>query len=138
MALGDLLLRKRSFDRAAKYYSLALQAKPNDPDITLKLVYARIGASDLPGAAKYASQLQPLDPDHPSYYFAKAALAQATGKTQEAEDDIQTARTIYGVTVTNRYLRTHLEVFASSEKGPASDMTPAPLNKNPAPNTERH
>lgn len=138
LALGDLLLRKRSFDRAAKYYSLALQAKPNDPDITLKLVYARIGSSDLPEAAKYASQLKPLDPDNPSYYFAKAALAEATGNTQQAEEDIQTARTIYGVTVTNRYLKTHLEVFASSGKSPASEMTPPPLNKNPAPNTERH
>jgi len=84
LALGDLLLRKRSFDRATKYYSLALQAKPNDPDIALKLVYARIGASDLVGAGQYASHLTPLDPknpydDHASYYFAKAAIAQATG-----------------------------------------------------------
>jgi len=133
LALGDVLLRKRSFDRAAKYYSLALQAKPNDPDITLKLIYAKIGGSDLLNAAKYASQLQPLDPDHPSYYFAKAALAQATGKTQEAEDDIQTARTIYGITVTNRHLKTYLEVFAASGKSPTSDTTPPPLLKNPPP-----
>jgi len=138
LALGDLLLRKRSFDRAAKYYSLALQAKPNDPDIALKLVYAKIGVSDLVEAGQYASHLKPLDPknpydDHASYYFAKAALAQATGKTQEAEDDIQTARTIYGISVTNRYLKTYLEVFVSPEKTPASDMTPPPLIKNPPP-----
>ena len=137
LALGDLLLRKHSFDRAAKYYNLALQAKPNDPDITLKLVYAKIGIPDLVGAGQDASHLTPLDPknpydDHASYYFAKAALAQATGKTREAEDDIQTARTIYGMTVTNRYLKTYLEVFASSDKSPASDMTPPPLIKNPA------
>lgn len=139
LALGDLLLRKRSFDRAAKYYSLALQAKPNDPDITLKLVYAKVGVSNLVEAGQYASQLKPLDPknpydNHASYYFAKAALAQATGKAQEAEDDIQTARTIYGITVANRYLKTYLEVFASSGKTPASDMTPPPLIKSaPAP-----
>jgi tetratricopeptide (TPR) repeat protein len=136
LALGDLLLRKRSFDRATKYYSLALQAKPNDPDIALKLVYARIGVSDFVGAGQYASHLTPLDPknpydDHASYYFAKAALAQATGNAQGAEDNIQTARTIYGITVTNRYLKTYLEVFASSEKGSASDITPPPLVKNP-------
>ena len=135
LALGDLLLRKRSFDRAAKYYSLALQARPDDPDITLKLVYARIGASNLLEAGQYASHLTPLDPknpydDHASYYFAKAALAQATGKTQEAEDDIQTARTMYGITVANRYLKTYLEVFASSEKTPASDITPPALLKS--------
>jgi tetratricopeptide (TPR) repeat protein len=133
LALGDVLLRKRSFDRAAKYYSLALQAKPDDPEIILKLVYAKIGVSDLLEAGKYFSQLKPLDPDHPSYYFAKAALAQATGKTQEAEDAIQTARTIYGITVTNRHLKTYLEVFASPEKSPAAtEIIPPPLLK-PAP-----
>ena len=136
LALGDLLLRKHSFDRAAKYYDLALQAKPNDPDITLKLVYAKIGVSDLVGAGEYASHLMPMDPknpydDHASYYFAKAALAQVVGNSQGADDAIQSARTIYGITVTNRYLKTYLEVFASSGKGPASDMTPPPLIKNP-------
>ncbi len=136
LALGDLLLRKRSFDRAAKYYSLALRAKPDDPDITLKLVYAKIGVSNLVEAGQYASRLKPLDPkdpydDHASYYFAKAALAQAIGKSQEADAAIQSARTIYGITVTNRYLKTYLEVFAS-RKAPASDMTPPPIIK-PAP-----
>jgi tetratricopeptide (TPR) repeat protein len=136
VALGDLLLRKRNFNRASKYYSLALQAKPSDPDITLKLIYAKIGLSDLVGAGQDASHLTPLDPknpydDHASYYFAKAALAQATGKTQEAENDIQTARTLYGITVTNHYLKTYLEVFASTEKSPTSDVTPPPLLKNP-------
>jgi len=141
LALGDLLLRKRSFDRAAKYYSLALQAKPDDPDITLKLVYAQIGVGDLVDAGQVASHLTPLDAknpydDHASYYFAKAALAQATGNSQGADDAIQTARTVYGMTVTNRYLKTYLEVFASSGKTPASDMTPPPLIK-PAPDNSK-
>ncbi len=107
LALGDLLLREHSFDRAAKYYELALRARPKDPDILLKLVYAHIGTSDLVAAGNYASQLAPMDPknpydDHASYYFARAALAQATGNSQGADDDIQTARTIYGISVSNR------------------------------------
>jgi tetratricopeptide (TPR) repeat protein len=134
LALGDILLRKHSFDLAAKYYNLALQAKPNDPDVTLKLIYARIGSGNLLEAEQYASHLTPFDSknpydDHASYYFAKAALAQATGNAQEADDDIQAARTNYGITVTNRYLKTYLEVFASSGKNPASDITPPPLIK---------
>ena len=134
VALGDLLLRKHSFDRAAKYYTAALQAKPNDPDITLKLIYAKIGSSDLIGASQYASQLKPLDPKNPydshaSYYFAKAALAQATQKTSDAEEDIENARTIYGNTITDRYLKLYLEVFASSENGAHPDLVPAPLVK---------
>ena len=134
LALGDLLLRKHSFDRAAKYYTLALPAKPGDPDIILKLVYAKVGAADLIAAGQYASQLKPLDPKNPydmhaSYYFAKAALAQASGKTQEADDAIQQARTNYGNTITDRYLKTYLEVFAHSDQGPNPDLTPAPLVK---------
>jgi tetratricopeptide (TPR) repeat protein len=137
LALGDLLLRKRSFDRAAKYYALALETKPDDPDIILKLVYTQVGAGDLLQAGQYASRLSPIDPknpydDHASYYFAKAALAQSTGKTAEAESEIQTARTVYGVEVTNRYLKTYLEVLSSSA-GPTTDMTPPPLLQNPAP-----
>jgi tetratricopeptide (TPR) repeat protein len=133
LAFGDLCLRKRSFDEAAKFYESLLSRKPGDPDLILKVVYTRVGVSDFVDAAKYASQLKPLDPDHPCYYFAKAALAQATGKAEEADDAIQTSRTLYGITAANLYLKTYLELFASAEKGPASDMTPPPLIKNPPP-----
>jgi tetratricopeptide (TPR) repeat protein len=137
VALGDLLLRKHSFDRAGKYYNLALQTKTNDPDLTLKLVYCKIGSADLVGAGQFASQLSPMDPKNPydvhaSYYFAKAAMAQATGNVQGADDQIQISRTIYGNTITDRYLKLYLEVFAAADKTPNSDLTPAPLVK-PAP-----
>lgn len=135
LAMGDLCLRRRDFPGAVKMYEGLLSAKPGDPDLTLKVIYARIGAADLVTAAKYASQLKPidattsaLDPEHPGvpvYYFAKAALAQATGKTDEAEENIQNARTVYGITVTNRYLKTFLEVFTASDKKDAS-APPAP------------
>jgi len=133
-ALGDLLLHKRSFARAAKYYEAVQAAKPNDPDVTLKLVYAKVGANDLIGAGQLASQLTPLNPknpydDHASYYFAQAALAQASGKPQEALDQIQAARTNYGITVTNRYLKTYLQIFGSSDKDSARDITPPPRDK---------
>jgi tetratricopeptide (TPR) repeat protein len=133
-ALGDLLLRKRSFARAAKYYQAVLTAKPNDPDVTLKLIYAKIGGNDLVGAGLLASQLTPLNPknpydDHASYYFAQAALAQAAGKPQDALDQIQAARTNYGNTITDRYLKTYLQVFNSSDKDSSTDITPAPRVK---------
>ena len=133
-AIGDLLLRKRSFARAAKYYAAVLKAKPNDPDTMLKLVYAQIGAGDLVGAGETASQLTPLDrknpyDDHASYYFAQAAIAQAAGKPQEAQDQIQAARTNYGITVTNHYLKTYLQIFESSEKNSSTDITPPPRVK---------
>jgi tetratricopeptide (TPR) repeat protein len=126
LALADLLLRKRDFNDAAKFYDLALNTKPGDPDLLLMMVYTRVGAGDLVTAAKIASQLKPLDPEHPSYYFAKAAIAQSTDKTGEAEDDIETARTMYGITVANRYLKTYLEVL--SAPGKSALMTPASTN----------
>jgi tetratricopeptide (TPR) repeat protein len=134
VALGDLLLRKRSYERATKYFTSALQAKPSDPDLTLKLVYARIGAGDLQAATHLASQLTPFDPknpydDHASYYFAHAALAQATGRPAEADENIQSARTNYGNSVTNRYLRNYLLFIAPPDKDAPSDLTPTPKAK---------
>ena len=105
--LRDMCLRKRSFDEAAKFYESLLSENRAIPISFFEgRLHPRRRFRSF-GAAKYASQLKPLDPDRPCYYFAKAALARATGKTQEAEDDIQTARTIYGITVANRYFKTY-------------------------------
>jgi len=126
-AFGDLYLRERHFEQAVKYYEMLLETKPNDPDVMLKIVYAHVGAGDLVTAEKYASQLKPLDPVNPAYYFAKASIAEATGKTSEADEDIQTVRTIYGITVTNRYLKVYLQLSSSKPKTglPAGTEPPA-------------
>jgi tetratricopeptide (TPR) repeat protein len=137
LALGDLLLRKHEFGGALKYYELVSQEFPSDPELGLKIIYAKVGSSDLTGAAKDTSRLTPLDPNQPSYYFAKAALAQATGNVSVADDDIQTVRTIYGITVANHYLKTYLEVFSSNHQSSSSVLTPssatnaAPSGANP-------
>ena len=132
LALADLFLRKRDFDNATKYYQDLLTGNPNDPDLLLKIVYTRVGAGDLVTAAKFASSLKPLDPVHPNYYFAKAAISEGTsGSDQSNGEDIETARTIYGVTVTNRYLKTYLQVF--SQKTPQTTSTPAAPGQTPGP-----
>ena len=84
-------------------------------------------------AAKIASQLKPLDQSNPSYYFAKAALAQSTDKSQEAEEDIETVRTMYGITLANHYLKTYLEVL-SEAPGKNALITPTntPATNAPA------
>lgn len=127
--LGDLLLHKRAFDRAAKFYAAALKDHPNDPDLTLKLIYTNIGLNDLRGADLLATKLSPFDPknpydDHAAYYFARAALAQSLGRSQDAEDAIQEARTNYGVTVTNRYLKTYLHFFSAPNPDAKSGIAP--------------
>jgi len=136
LALGDLLLRKRDFNGAAKIYDMALGIKPGDPDLLLMMVYTRVGAGDLVTAAKIASQLKPIDQANPSYYFAKAALAQSTNKDQEADEDIETARTMYGIMVANRYLKTYLEVLSAPGKNslitPTASTNAAPASPNPS------
>jgi len=138
-ALGDLYLRQHNFSGAVQAYNLCLAQKPNDPGLLLNLIYALIGSDDYVTAGKYFSQLKPFDPDYPSYYFAKAALAQASGKGTEIDEDLETVRTIYGSTTANRYLRTYLQVFigsarnftASRAEPPSTNAPPATAGKTP-------
>ncbi len=128
LATGDLNLRERHFDEASKAYEQFLQAQPADPDAKLKLVYARLGVGDLVKAGKLASELKPMDAASPAYYFAHAALTHSGAAAGDEEQDLQQARTIYGITVTNRYLKTYLEVFA-----PDKSATAKPGSAKPAP-----
>jgi predicted Zn-dependent protease len=118
LTAGDLALRQHHFDAASKAYETYLEARPDDADGKLKLIYARLGVDDLVTAGKYASQLKPLDATTPAYYFARAALAHTNGGSDE-EQDLEQARTIYGITLTNHYLKTYLEVFSMEKSGSA-------------------
>ena len=126
---GDLSLRERHFDEASKAYSSYLQNRPTDADAKLKLIYARLSVGDLVTAGKLASELKPTDPATPAYYFAHAALAHTGATSGDEEQDFEQARTIYGITLTNRYLKTYLEVFSKPANPPAS----APGAAKPAP-----
>ena len=133
IALGDLFLHQHDFARAATVFDEALQLKPGDPDIELKLIYAKVNTGDTVQAVTLASKLKPLDPVNPSYYFAKAALADTSGNSAEADEDIQTVRTIYGITLTNFYLKTYLAVFSSPAKDSVNARAePPPTNAPPA------
>ena len=125
LASGDLSLRQRHFDAAAKAYESSLRAYPDNADTKLKLIYARLGMGDLVTAGKLASELKPMDAASPTYYFAHAALAHSGAESGDEEQDIQQARTIYGITLTNRYLKTYLELF-SNEKGGTNAATNSP------------
>lgn len=125
-ALGDLFLKKRDYDQAATIYLQVLQvAKPPQPDVTLKLIYADVGRNNLIEAGPYLNHLEPFSQTAPAYYFAKAAISQATGQTEQADENIQTARTLYGVTVTNDYLKMYYDIFSPAKTG--SDSAPSAL-----------
>ena len=138
IALGDLLLRKRSFDRAAKYYALALQAKQDDPDITLKLIYAKIGISDLVDAGQLASHLMPIDPknpydDHASYYSPRRPSRRRPAKTRKRRTTSKMPAPTMASrspTVTSKPTSRFLPRLRNP---PASDLTPPPLLKNSPP-----
>jgi tetratricopeptide (TPR) repeat protein len=129
---GDLNLRERKFDAATKAYEQYLGVQPNDADAKLRLIYARIGVDDLVTAGRLASELKPLDSATPAYFFAHAALGHAGIGTEDEEQDIQQARTIYGITVTNRYLKTYLEVF-SDKNSVNNTLNPPVISTNAAP-----
>ena len=124
-------LRRRHFDEASKSYLSLLSTKPDDVDVMLKLIYARVSVGDFVLAGKYLSQLKPLDSVHPNYYFAQAAIEQANGDRVKAEQDIETVRTIYGITVTNRYLKTYLQVFSPVKTTGAASEVPTGTNTSP-------
>ncbi len=133
IALGDLFLHQHDFSRAATAFNQALALKPADPDIELKLIYAEVNTGDTVAAVTLAAKLKPLDPVNPAYYFAKAALADTTGNSAEADEDIQTVRTIYGITAANVYLKMYLAVFSSSVKDSVNARSePPPTNAAPA------
>ncbi len=132
LALGDLALRARHFDEASKIYDAVLAATPDDSDVILKDVYARVSTGDLLNAGKLASELKPLDPIHPGYYFAQAAIHRATNQGAQAEQDIATVRTIYGITVANRYLKTYLQVFVAPDADVNTRLNPPGAAASPA------
>ena len=136
LTVGDLNLRRHHFDEASQAYQTLLKTKSDDPDVMLKLIYARVSVGDFITAGKYLSHLKPLDPVHPNYYFAEAAIEQANGDRAKAEQDIETVRTIYGITEANRYLKTYMQVFAPPKNtGAASDVPTgtgaAPISPTP-------
>lgn len=132
LTTGDLNLRQHRFEEASKAYTTYLQAQPNDPDAKLKLLYARLGVGDLVQAGKLESELKPFDAASPAYYFAEAAMTRSGNGTGDEEQDIQQSRTIYGITLTNRYLKTYLEVFAP-DKGKNGELNPPTNSSGGAP-----
>jgi tetratricopeptide (TPR) repeat protein len=132
LTTGDLNLRQHRFEEASKAYTTYLRDQPNDVDAKLKLIYARLGVGDRVQAGKLESELKPLDAASPAYYFAHAALARSGAASGDEEQDFQQARTIYGITLTNRYLKTFLEVF-TPDKGKDAALNPPPPSSGGAP-----
>lgn len=101
--LGEAAFRRASWADALQYYSVHLGAQRGSRATALKLVYCFAASENLTDAGKWMQALDPSDELEPTYYFARAALALASGKPTAAEEALRQARTIYGNDTFNRY-----------------------------------
>ncbi|MDX6767430.1 MAG: tetratricopeptide repeat protein [Candidatus Methylacidiphilales bacterium] len=94
--LGEAAFRRKEWSDALQYYLVHLKKVPGAKATLLKVVYCQIASDQLTQAAQFILGLDPSDEYEPGYYFARAALALASGKEKEAADALAQARTIYG------------------------------------------
>lgn len=109
--LGDIYFRQKQYVPAIDAYEQFLKGRPKDPDGVLKLVYCHVGRNNLSEAGKQLLLLDQFSDIHPGYYFGKAAIAQASGKKELAEKDLQLARTMYGNETCAVHMKTYLILF---------------------------
>ncbi len=109
--LGDVYFREKQYVPATEAYEEFLRHKPKDPDGALRLLYCHVARKDLAAAGKTLLLLDQFTDLHPGYYFGKAAIAQAAGKGDEAERDLQLARTMYGNDAYATQLKHYLLLF---------------------------
>lgn len=109
--LGDVYYRQRQFAPAIDAYEQFLKMRAKDPDGVLKLLYCHVGRNDLSAAGKQLIMLDQFSDLHPGYYFGKAAIAQASGKKDLVEKDLQLARTMYGNETYATQMKVYLVLF---------------------------
>ena len=75
LVIGRICLYRREFEQAAWYVDRALALCPNDAELLIQLSLADtlLGRSDL--AVAHAARAMRLNPYHPNFYYAYAALA---------------------------------------------------------------
>ena len=101
--LGEAAFGQTHWGEAVQYYKIYLSKVPAGKQAVLKMIYCFLATRNLTDAAKWITTLDPVDELHPYYYFARAALASATGKPGESQEVLQQARTIYGNDVYRDY-----------------------------------
>jgi tetratricopeptide (TPR) repeat protein len=109
---GEIYFGQRKWSEAQVFFHEALQLRPNDPDIILKLVYCNLGTKDSGAATTRLTKLDAFHASHPGYYFAKAAIARSAGRLEESDKIIQNARTLYGNLTLNDFMKDYLFLFS--------------------------
>lgn len=126
--LGESAFRRAAWADALQYYGVFLQKQRASRPAALKMVYCYVAADNLTDAAVWLQALDPSDEDEPTYYFARAALALASGRPETAAETLAQARTLYGNDTFARYepdflfLRRQLRAPAASPGTPAEKV----------------
>lgn len=118
--LGEAAFAQRYWPEAIEFYRVHAAKTKGAPRTVLKLVYCHIANGNLNEAGQWLARLDPFDDAFPGYYFAKAAFAQAMGKTDEPAKLLQQARTLYGNAIANEFEIEMLHIL-KKETGPTKD-----------------
>lgn len=125
--LGETLLAQHKVMEARGAFAAQLKTEPKNKDALLLYAMCEAELRNLQEARDAALQLDQMDAIHPGHYFANAAIAQATGKTEKATENLDAARTTYGSNTWARYMKYYLQVFPPGKaKGNSAGNAPAP------------
>ena len=114
---GDFYFRLRRFDAARPSYQEALHRGGDATELSLQLLYCAVGLNDAGEAERLAAAplFNAFDETTPTYYFAKAAVAQMKKHPDDAKPLIQQAETLYGHDLFLQYARDYFFLFASKQ-----------------------
>jgi len=101
--IGQVFFKENHWSEAFTAYRHALELDPERKNSILKMVYCLVIMENYPMAHQWLTTLDPTNDLKPDYYFARAAMAYATGTPDEYISVLRQARTIYSTQVFNRY-----------------------------------
>jgi tetratricopeptide (TPR) repeat protein len=112
--LGDAAFAEREWGDAMNAYLSASQGLKDPRDALLKYIYCKVATKDFTTAEKLATNFDPIDRDHPGYYFARAAIARALKKQTDVLANLQRAQTLYGIRTYNTFMNDYLWIQTTS------------------------
>ncbi|MES2310211.1 MAG: tetratricopeptide repeat protein [Verrucomicrobiota bacterium] len=116
MPWGDTLVFLGKPGKAINFYEKASHVDAQKPDALLRKVYAFLKNQERGEAERITAAMDGFNDKTPVYYFAKAAVLDASGKKPEADVVLKNARTLYGETVYLDYYREYLWFIGSPLK----------------------
>lgn len=121
--MGEAEFQQKHWPEALSTYAHVLSEKKiKDPrDVLLKVIYCQVAVNRLSEAGQMLNKFDLFDGQHPGYYFAKAAIARATGKAEGAQAMLSQVQTLYGLPVFNRYQADYFSLIDKSSQSNSAE-----------------